>query len=43
MALNLSELAIDRRHAQADELVRLAGASPDEPGRRVRRGVPAEL
>jgi len=33
MALNLSELAIDRRHPQADDLVGLAGASPDEPVR----------
>lgn len=30
IALNLSELAIDRRHAQADDLVGLAGASRDQ-------------
>ncbi|MEA2183898.1 MAG: hypothetical protein QOF69_3083 [Solirubrobacteraceae bacterium] len=30
IALNLSELAIDRRHTQADDLVRLAGAVPDQ-------------
>jgi 2-polyprenyl-6-methoxyphenol hydroxylase-like FAD-dependent oxidoreductase len=33
MALNLSELAIDRRHAQPDDLGELAAASPDEPVR----------
>ncbi len=30
IALNLSELAIDRQHAQADDLVGRAGAPPDE-------------
>jgi len=33
LALNLSELAIDRRHAHADDLVKLVKASPDEPVR----------
>ena len=35
LALNLSELAIDRRHGQADDVVGRADASPDEPMRDV--------